>query len=88
MIGAKGSWCGSRFASVVTGLLLAVALVMPVHAGVSALAAPETNKDRAFVQYKRYDAMNVVVAKAPHPRHATAANIPRRSLHGSIQTIS
>jgi len=88
MIGAKGSWCGSRFASLVAGLLLAVALVMPVLAGVSALAAPATNKDRAFVEYKLYDAMNAVVATALHPRHATAANMPRRSLHGSIQTIS
>ena len=61
MIGAKGSWCGSRFASLVAGLLLAVALVMPVLAGVSALAAPATNKDRAFVEYKLYDAMNAVM---------------------------
>ncbi len=71
MIGAKGSWCGSRFASLAAGLLLAVALVMPVLAGVSALAAPATNKDRAFVEYKLYDAMNAVVrnGSASKARH-------------------
>jgi len=61
MTGAKGSWRGSRFACLAAGLPLAVALVMPVPAGVSALAAPATNKDRAFVEYKLYDAMNAVV---------------------------